>query len=185
MKTKDHSDLVNIGRITSAVGIKGEVRVLSYAFDSENLKEGKVLLLNRIVKDLKGNTQDSIGSKNLRIDSIRYHKNLPIISFEGVIDRNSAEELKGMELFIKAEELEKLPAGEYYVRDIIGFKVIDLVSGETVGILQDVIQNTAQNILDITGDSGKQILIPAVDVFMKKIDVDNEVIEVELIPGFI
>jgi ribosomal 30S subunit maturation factor RimM len=48
-----------------------------------------------------------------------------------------------------------------------------------------VIQNTAQNVLDIESPEGKQILIPAVDAFLKRFDDDNGVIEVELIPGFL
>jgi len=184
LKTKEQSGVVNIGRITSAVGIRGELRVLPCAYDSNNLKEGKVLLLGHVEKE----TDISIEENefiNLTVEKIRFHKDRPVIKLDGIDDRNTAEGLKGMEIFIKAEELEDLPEGEYYVRDIIGFEVIDLSSGKSIGILQDVIQNTSQSILDIKTEKNKQVLIPAVEAFMKKIDVDNKVIEVELIPGFI
>ena len=52
-------------------------------------------------------------------------------------------------------------------------------------MLRDVIQNTAQSILDVESADGKQVLIPAVDAFLKCIDDDREVIAVELIPGFL
>lgn len=175
---------MNIGRITSAVGIRGEVRVLPCAHDSNNLKEGKVLLLKRVARETD-NSIEEIKAINLTIEKVRFHKDRPVIKFDGIDDRNTAEELKGMEIFIEAEELEELPEGEYYVRDIVGFEVIDILSGESIGILQDVIQNTAQSILDIKAENGKQVLIPAVEAFMKKIDVEKKVIEVELIPGFI
>jgi 16S rRNA processing protein RimM len=63
--------------------------------------------------------------------------------------------------------------------------VRDIASGTDIGTLSDVIQNTAQSILDVRTAEGKQILIPAVDAFMRGIDDDAELISVELIPGFI
>lgn len=163
--------LVNIGRITSAVGLRGEVRVTG---NSENLKEGKVLLLRRGKTEMK-----------VSCESVRYHKNAPVIRVSGVSDRNAAEELRGMDVFISEADLDELPKGEHYVRDILGYSVYDLNSDAVIGTLQDVIQNTAQNVLDVEGNDGRQILIPAVDAFMKGIDDEKEVIEVRLIPGFI
>lgn len=171
LKTRDQSELVNIGRITSAVGLRGEVRV---AGDSENLREGKVLLLRRGKQEIEA-----------ACTGARYQKDTPIIKIEGVTDRNAAEELKGYEIFIRATDLDELPEGQHYVMDIVGYSVVDITTGTTVGVLCDVIQNTAQNVLDIEGEGGKQILIPAVDAFMRGIDDESGVINVELIPGFI
>lgn len=171
LKTRDQSELVNIGRISSAVGLRGEVRVTG---DSENLKEGKVLLLRRGKQELK-----------TECAAVRYQNGSPIIKLDGYTDRNAAEELRGFEIYLRATDLDELPEGEHYVMDIIGYSVYDRTSGTTIGILQDVIQNTAQNILDIVTAEGKQIMIPAVDAFMRGVDDEKELIEVELIPGFL
>lgn len=171
MKTRDQAELVNIGRISTAVGLRGEVRVTG---DSDNLKEGKVLLLKRAKIELK---KECV--------AVRYQKNSPIIMLDGINDRTAAEELQGMEIFISAADLDELPEGQHYVRDLIGYVVYDRTSKSNIGILKDVIQNTAQSILDIEGIGGKQIMVPAVDAFMRDIDDDREVIEVELIPGFV
>ena len=272
MKTRDQSELVNIGRINTAVGLRGEVRVILYADDSENLKEGKVLLLQRgnnsarstgsserggsPARSLEGSGRgsylaqtDAPASRNAHsADSatapaslrakclgVRYQGTkgaggIPVIKIDGVTDRNAAEALRGMEIYIEAAALEKLPAGQHYVRDLIGYEVYDRASGRVIGTLHDVIQNTAQNVLDITAcadsecevassasnvsesaataslDTGesapaaanlssresapapakrKQILVPAVDAFLKHIDDDRRVIELDLIPGFL
>ena len=171
LKTRDQSELVNIGRITSAVGLKGEVRVSG---DSENLKEGKNLLLRRGKQELEAVCK-----------SVRYQKGGPVIRIDAVSDRNAAEELRGYEVFLRATDLDELPEGQHYVMDIIGYSVYDRASGETIGTLRDVIQNTAQNVLDIEAADGRQIMIPAVDAFMRGIDDERELIEVELIPGFV
>lgn len=173
MKTRDQDKLVNIGRISAAVGLKGEVKVILYASDSDNLKEGKVLLLKRGKEKLEA-----------PISGIRFQNGKPIIRLQGTGDRTAAEALKGMEISIRETDLEELPEGEHYVRDIVGYKVVDLTLGKEIGVLKDVIQNTAQNVLDIEGVNGKQILVPAVPAFMREIDDENETITLELIKGF-
>ena len=183
MKRRDTDELINIGKIGSSVGLRGEVRVTLYSPDSANLKEGKVLLLKHA-----GKTAGAAGSPReveAKCTGVRLQKDRPVIRLEGITDRNMADELRGMEVFIREDQLEKLPEGQHYVRDIIGYKVIDLASGKEVGVLRDVIQNTAQNVLDIEGADGRQILVPAVDAFLKRFDDENGVIELELIPGFI
>ena len=174
MKRRDTEELINIGKIGSSVGLRGEVRVTLYSPDSINLKEGKVLLLKHAGK-----------SAELKCTGVRLQKDRPVIRLEGITDRNMADELRGMEIFITEDQLEELPEGQHYVRDIIGYKVHDLASGTDVGELRDVIQNTAQSILEVVNEEGKTVLIPAVGAFIRRYDDENGVIEVELIPGFL
>ena len=175
MKTKSGSDPVLIGRVGSPSGLRGEFRVTLYAADSDNLKEGKVLLLKH--------GKDEISAK---IERARYQKDRPVIKLEGFDDRTSVEPLRGMEISIEASDLEELPEGEHYVRNLIGCRVVDIAGGgeKEIGVLQDVIQNTAQSVLDVKTAEGKSVLIPAVDAFMRSIDEEARLIEVELIPGF-
>ena len=202
MKTKTCSDPVAIGRAGSPSGLRGEFRVTLYAYDSDNLKEGKVLLLKH-VKNVAGGTapvaaeeqKTARGSVPLAkaesgiraaISSVRFQKGRPVIRLEGFDDRTSVEPLRNMEISIEASDLEELPEGEHYVRDLIGCRVVDIAGGgeKEIGILQDVLQNTAQSVLDVKTAEGRSILIPAVDAFLRKIDEEAGLIEVELIPGF-
>ena len=175
MKTKSGSDPVALGRVGSPSGLRGEFRVTLYAAGSDNLKEGKVLLLKH--------GKDEIRAK---IERARYQKDRPVIKLEGFDDRTSVEPLRGMEISIEASDLEELPEGEHYVRDLIGCRVVDIAGGgeKEIGVLQDVIQNTAQSVLDVRTAGGRSVLIPAVDAFLRNIDEEAGLIEVELIPGF-
>ena len=179
LKTKDSSEIIAIGRVGSAAGLKGEFRVNLYAGDSENLKEGKHLLFRHVGE----------GSAQLiaECERVRYQKDKPVLKVSGIDDRNAAEELRGLEVCIEAEELDVLPEGEHYVRDLIGCKVVDIAGGGSaeIGMLKDVIQNTAQSVLEVETAEGRTVLIPAVDAFMRSIDEEAGLIEVELIPGFI
>ena len=176
MKTKTGSDPVVIGRVGSPSGLRGEFRVTLYAQDSDNLKEGKVLLLKHAENEISA-----------RIERVRYQKDRPVIKLEGFDDRTSVEPLRNMEISIDSSDLEELPEGEHYVRNLIGCRVVDIADGgsKEIGILQDVIQNTAQSVLDVRTAEGKSVLIPAVDAFLRKIDEEEGLIEVELIPGFL
>ena len=174
MKTKDQIELVNIGRISSAVGLKGEVRATLYSRDSKNLKEGKSLLLVRAKEKIETVCENA-----------RYQSDKLVVKFEGIDDRTQAEFLKGMEIYLSEDQLDELPEGEHYVRDIVGYSVFDVASKSEVGKLTDVLQNTAQSLLEVKTADGKQVLIPAVDAFLKQIDDEKEIIEVELIPGFV
>lgn len=175
MKTKTGSDPVAIGRAGSPSGLRGEFRVTLYAQDSDNLKEGKVLLLKHAEEEIRA-----------KIERVRYQKDRPVIKLEGFDDRTSVEPLRNMEISIEAGDLEELPEGEHYVRDLIGCRVVDIAGGgeKEIGVLQDVIQNTAQSVLDVRTAEGKSVLIPAVDAFLRNIDEEAGLIEVELIPGF-
>jgi 16S rRNA processing protein RimM len=181
MSRKDASELVNIGKIGSSVGLRGEVRVTLYSRDSDNLKEGKALLLERAA----GNGASSPARLETVCLGMRQQNGRPVIRMKGIEDRTAADSLTGMELYIFADDLEELPEGEHYVREIIGYTVTDLSSGRDIGVLKDVIQNTAQSILDIRTPEGKQVLVPLVDEFVIDIDDSRSVIEVRLIPGFI
>lgn len=184
------------------MGIRGEFRITLYSQDSGNLKEGKTLLLERAqnlsVGTVLTDKFSAATQKAAVIKSVRYQKDRPVVKLEGIEDRNAAEEIRGMEVSIRACDLEELPEGEYYVRDLIGFSVINVAEdgGEAdkkpmrtvptvIGKLTDVIQNTAQSILEVETPDGRTVLIPAVDEFLKEIDEEEGVIKVVLIPGFI
>lgn len=179
LKTNRNGDIVAIGRVGSAAGLKGEFRVNLYAADSENLKEGKVLLFRHVGGDS--------AELSAECERVRYQKDKPVLKVAGIDDRNAAEELRGLEVAIEADDLDELPEGEHYVRDLIGCKVVDIAGGGSaeIGVLKDVIQNTAQSVLEVETAEGRTVLIPAVDAFMRSIDEEAGLIEVELIPGFI
>ena len=64
-------------------------------------------------------------------------------------------------------------------------KVIDEGAYGEIGVLKDVIQNTAQDVYVVATPNGKEILIPAVKDFIRSINTDDRVITTSLIPGFI
>lgn len=188
---------IKIGKIVNAVGLKGEVKVYSYAGENDRFEK-----LDRIIagSSQSGSGQSGGGQEGgakraackkpqsdmeFEIEKVRYQKNMVILKLRGVDDRNQAEALKDMDVFITEDDLEELPDDTFYVRDLIGCQVVDVNDGKKLGVVSDLIQNSAQDIYQIDLAEGGQALIPAVEQFIKNVDIENKTITVSLIPGLI
>ncbi len=156
-----------IGKITSPSGLKGEVRVYNYSDGTRIYEETESLYVGDVLR---------------RVRSLRRQKNMLVISFEGIDDRDAAERARGLEVFATDADLPPLEEGEFYVRDLIGMEVAE-EDGNHLGRVSDVIQNTAQDILEVREDSGRTFLIPKVDAFVLDIDGDERRITVRLQEG--
>lgn len=159
-----------IGKITSAVGLKGEVKVYNYSDSAEIYQTTEAIYA---------------GTDLRKIQSVRTQKNMIILKLEGIDNREDAEKARGQELSVTEADLPELPEGQFYVRDLIGMTVADAESGAKIGRLRDVIQNTAQDIFDVETTEGKQVLIPKVPEFIIDIDAGSRVIKVRLIEGML
>jgi len=160
---------IKIGKIVNAVGLKGEIKVFSYSGAAE--RYGR----------LDGVYIDGVKHE---IEKVRSLRNVVILKVSGIDDRTAAEGAKGQDICIDEADLPKLPEGEYYVRDMIGHEVAD-ESGNVIGVLCDVIQNSAQDLYEVEMADGRKVMIPAVDEFVLSIDMEKKRITVRLIEGLI
>ncbi|MBR6443844.1 MAG: 16S rRNA processing protein RimM [Firmicutes bacterium] len=151
---------IKIGKVTGATGLKGEVRVYSYAESNDRFSRLAGVWLE----------DDEYG-----IENVRFHKDMVILKLAGINDRNTAEKVKNRFVYMNEEDLEELPEGQYYVKDLIGLKAVT-VSGDEIGTITDILQNTPQDIYEIEKKDGKKALIPGVPDFLKKIDTENGVV---------
>ena len=165
---------IKIAKIVNVSGIKGEVKLYHYSDYKERFEE-----LDQIIVEKKGKSQ------TFKIEKVRYQGDMVILKLEGISDRNTAETFRDSDVYITEADLRELPEDTYYLRDLIGMKVIDEGAYGEIGVLKDVIQNTAQDVYVVATPNGKEILIPAVKDFIRSINTDDRVITTSLIPGFI
>lgn len=166
---ENRMEKIKIGKIVNAAGIKGEVKVYNYSDDIEAYLYTDTLLLE---------------DTPFKVESVRRQKNMIILKLEGIDDRNGAEAVKGRELFIMERDLPALPEGQFYVRDVLGMTVRE-EDGAVLGTISDVIQNTAQTLLEVEREDGKKVLIPKVDAFVLDIDDPKRQVTVRLIEGML
>lgn len=165
---------IKIGKIVNAVALRGEVKVYHYSDYKERFEELEEILVER-----KGKYTA------YEIENIRYQKNTAILKLKGVDDRNAAEALKESDIYITEDDLRELPEDTFYVKDLIGCRVLNEENGAEIGVIKDVLQNSAQDIYQITLKNGKEALIPVVGEFVREVSIKEKYVKIHLIPGFI
>jgi 16S rRNA processing protein RimM len=96
-----------------------------------------------------------------------------------------AEQLRGYTVAVPLANLVELPAGEYYIFQLIGLEVHTTLGGY-LGKLVNVESNPANDLYVVRGPiSKKDILIPAIKDVVKNIDLEAGRITIELIEGLL
>ena len=157
-------EYVEAGRIVNTHGVGGEVKIEVWLDSPEYFRSFKRLYLNGAEK---------------KILSARVHKSFVIARLDGVEDLNAAMALKGKTVEILRADAH-LKEGEFFVQDILGFRVVD-ERGTEIGTLVDAEETPASMIYVVKGE--KEHLIPAVREFILGIDARREEIRVHLIEG--
>ena len=162
-----------IGVITTTHALAGEVKVYPTTEDPRRFEKlDTCYLLDR-------------GSyRPLTIRSCRYFKNLVILGFEEVGSIEEAQLLKQKELYVDREHAIPLEEGEYYLADVLGSTVTD-EEGNVLGTLSDYMETAAQLIYKIKTEKGKEFLVPAVDEFIREVNVEEKRMVIRPIPGMI
>lgn len=161
---------LEIGKIVSTHGIKGEVRVQPWCDDSELLTEFEVLYFNQ-------------GKEEVIIEDARVHKNVVVMKIQNVNDMNTAQLLRNKILYIDREDL-LLDESTYFIQDLINMKVIDFDDENKVyGKIIDVTQTGANDVYHIEDSNGKVVLIPAIADVVKVTDIDNDIMKITPLKG--
>lgn len=160
------SKRILIGEIATAHGIKGFVKVRSFAED-ETLLEHQPLYT------------DEDADKTISLTLKNALKGDWVAEVKGVADRNGAERLRGTKLYIDREHLPEAEDGEYYIEDMKGMKVVN-GQGKEIGTLLSVENFGASDLLDIKPALGPSFYLPFTDQTVSSVDIDAGVIIVEI-----
>jgi 16S rRNA processing protein RimM len=150
----DWEDAILVGVVARTHGNRGEVIVNAETdFPEERFHEGAQLMTR--LKDGSPATME--------VATMRMHQGRPVILFKGVASMNDAELLAGRELRVAEAEgdAERLAAGEYYHRDLIGCAVVT-ESGESIGEVTAVEGDRSATRL-VVQSRRSEVLIPLAD----------------------
>ncbi len=176
MTVMGSDELITVGRIVGPHGVKGTLKLQPLTDYPDRFHEMPQLQ----VYSKEGNLICSLSVRNVRtLES----KGYLIIDTDEINDRDSAEALRGALIKIPESEKHALSEGEYWVDDIIGLKVVNSETGEELGHVINVLEVGENDVYEVRSTDGKEKHIPAVSQFIKKIDLDNKTIEVEIIEG--
>jgi len=162
-------DMVLVGVIMGAHGIRGEVKLKSFTEDPSALASYSPL-------------ETAKGAK-IEITRMRAQKDGFIAVLKGVADRNAAEAVRGTELFVPRERLPEPEDDEVYVHDLVGLTV-HLADGTRLGEIVDVADYGAGDLIDVKVEGRKDtVLIPFAGQYV--LEADGEKIVVDLPDGFL
>lgn len=158
------SELVRVGRIRGAQGIRGQVKVEVLTDFLERFSTGARLQLQ---------------GRWVQVEGSRWHQGRLILKLAGIDSRTEAEALLGEELSGKRSEVPTLDDDEFLTESLVGLTVMTS-DGAQLGKVDDVLLMPAHDVLQVG-----QVLIPFVKEFIKEVNTDAGTITVELIDGMV
>lgn len=160
-------NFIYVGDIVNTHGIKGELRILSdFKYKKQIFKKDFTLYIGRL-------------KEPLIINSYRKHKEYDMVLFYDIEDINDAIAYKGDKVYINKEDIK---IDGYFNEDLIGLNVYG--NDILIGKVEKIMKNVAHDIIVIKSTEKKH-LIPYVDEFIKKIDLENNRMDINLIEGLI
>lgn len=166
-------DLLLIGKITKPHGVRGKLKVYSYAESPQVFSDAQVLYLN-----LKSGSK-----KPLEIESVSFHGDMAIMGFVEIDNREKAEEIAGGELYIDKKYLKPLEEDEYYRYELIGLEV-ETIDGLNIGKIEDVFPTGSNDVLVVK--KGKvENLIPVTREVVKEVDLEKKRVLIEPLENMI
>lgn len=161
-----------IGKIVNIHGIKGEVKVYPYTDDMENLTNLKSIYFD---KDM---------TKKYKVKSCRIQKNMLIVKLEGINSVEQAEILRDTDVFIPKEKIDD--EDTFYIEDLIGMDVLKLNGNKAenkIGVITYVFNTGANDVYEVETTDKQKIYLPAIKQVVKKVDVENNKMYVEMMEG--
>jgi 16S rRNA processing protein RimM len=149
---------VLLGRIAGAHGIRGEVVIHAFTAAPEDIAA-------------YGALSDASGVRRFKILKARVAAKGVVARIEGIGDRNAAEALKGVELYVARERLPEAEEGVFYHADLVGLAAVN-AHGEGIGEIVAVHNYGAGDLLELKlAGSAKTELIPFSEAFVPEVDI--------------
>ena len=155
-----------IAKIVAAHGVKGLVKIKSFAEDPANLSK----------YDLYNRTE----TKKIEIEIKSKNKDSIIASIKGIEDRNAADLLVGLDLYVSRDKLPKTNKEEFYIHDLIDMNVYS-TDKKLIGTVKSVQNFGAGDILEILfKDSKKTEFFAFTKENFPTVDVNQNMIKINL-----
>ena len=166
-------DCFYLGKIARKHSFKGELVLKLDTDEPEHYAE-----LNAIFIDLNRQLIPFFIEK-----SLLQKGNQLRVKFEGIDSEKDAERLLKHDAYLPLDLLPKLEGNKFYYHEVIGFNIEDIQYG-LIGQITGINDQTAQALFEVKKDE-IELLIPMIDVFIKKVDRKNKTIIVQTPEGLI
>jgi len=147
-----------MGRVAAPYAVRGWIKIQAFTENLDNLLDYPVWRLGKAGK-----------WQAYEVLEAKVHSQSLIAQLDGIIDRNAAEAITGMDIAVLREELPPAEANEYYWDDLVGLQVVN-TSGEPLGKVTGLLETGAHDVLKVVGE--REYLIPFVEAIVREVDAD-------------
>jgi 16S rRNA processing protein RimM len=165
-------ETLEIGRISKAHGILGEVRVDLHWNDSDSLENAERVWIGV-----------AEGARELGVERARRVPKAYLLKLAGVDDRNAAEALRGLPIAVAREVLPPLADGEYYLADLVGAAVLG--PDGPLGRVTSVVTHPTVDALVVELADGRSVELPLVTGFVQHVDAWAKRVEFSSLDGLL
>jgi 16S rRNA processing protein RimM len=148
---------VLVGVITGAHGVRGLLRVKSFTAEPDAI-------------GAYGPLEDERGERYFALEPVGAAKGVVIARLPGIADRNAAETLKGVRLYLRRAALPEPGAEEYYHADLVGLAAV-LKDGGAFGRVRAVHAYGAGDSLEIERPDGRVAIVPFTTTAVPVVDI--------------
>ncbi len=148
---------VLMGLVLGAHGIKGAVRILSYAAVPEDIAR-------------YGPLEDESGGRKFSLTVVGKARGAVLAEVEGIRDRDAAAALKGTKLYVQRAALPAPEEGEFYWDDLVGLRA-ELKDGSTLGEVVAVHDYGAGPSLEVKRETGAPVMVPFTNRAVPAVDL--------------
>jgi 16S rRNA processing protein RimM len=157
-----------LGKIIKTKGLKGTVRVYSYAESLETFRHYPSFIVRG----------DKEPSRSYDVENVTPQKSTVLLKLKGVDDIDQAQALVGRSVCIPKCSLETLTKDEYYWHDLIGIEVWDR-SNHYLGKIAAILRTGSNDVYVVRKDS-EEVLVPGTVEVIEKVDVKTGIMVVDL-----
>ena len=172
---REYPKFLVIGEILRPHGLRGELRMRVLSDDPERLSALDFVYL--------GQSPDDKRPDKRALTGLRFNKAYALLRLEGCGSRNEAETLRGATVMISLEQAAPLDEGEYYLFELLGLRVV--AEDIEIGTVKEVLQTGANDVYIVESADYGEVLIPAHEETILKIDFEAGVIAMALPEGLL
>ena len=169
MSAPSQNEFIELGAISEAQGLRGQVKVRPHATDPVALLSSKLVWLSLLPRK-DASALSSPGQPTLTqyvVKSAKMHSGNVVLALEGISDRDQALALKGARVLVTRDAFPKEEKDTYYWVDLIGCTVLN-EEGVNLGTVDEIAEYGAHPVMTV----GKE-LIPFVPDLVKSVDLQK------------
>lgn len=178
----DPDRLLLMGRVTKPHGVRGELKVAPDTDDPQRFTGLERVFIGR----------DAASAREIGVEDARFQypkgKTVVLLALDGIDTVEAVEDLRGLHVFADLEDLPPLEEGQAFLHDLIGLTVIEIADDETevgeLGTVRDLYDGS-QLLFAIARPDGSDLLLPDVEEFVIRLDLDARRMYVRLPEGLL